>query len=188
MTALLVSVGIVALAEVGDKTQLLALVLAARYRAPVPIILGILAATLLNHTLAGALGTWLTGLLGPATGRWVLGLSFVAMGLWTLKPDTLGDARRYHERLGVFGATLVAFFVVEMGDKTQIATIALAARFHQLAAVVAGTTIGMLVANVPAVLLGDVAAHRLPVRLIHGVAAALFVALGILVLAMPGGG
>lgn len=184
MEAFLVSTGVVALAEIGDKTQLLALVLAARFRRPVPIILGILVATLLNHALAGALGAWIAGLLGPSLMRWILGGSFIAMGIWTLIPDRIDDeARPASPRLGVFGTTLVAFFLLEMGDKTQIATVALAANYASLVAVVAGTTLGMMISNVPAVLLGEVAARKLPMRLVHGLAALVFFVLGVLLLA-----
>jgi putative Ca2+/H+ antiporter (TMEM165/GDT1 family) len=183
LEALLVSTGIVALAEIGDKTQLLSFVLSARYREPLPICLGILVATLANHALAGAVGTWITTLLGPETMRWVLGLSFLAMAAWSLAPDKLDqDDARATTRWGVFGATLVAFFLVEMGDKTQVATVALAARYGEFLAVVGGTTLGMMIANVPAVLLGDRIADRLPVRLIHGIAAVVFAVLGVLVL------
>lgn len=183
MEAFLISTGIVALAEVGDKTQLLALVLAARYRRPLPIILGILAATLLNHALAGAVGAWIAAAVGPAMMRWILGVSFIAMGLWTLVPDHIDEEDRpAAPRLGVFGTTLIAFFLLEMGDKTQIATVALAAKYTSLAAVVGGTTLGMMISNVPAVLLGEVAARKLPMRLVHAVAAAIFFVLGALVL------
>jgi putative Ca2+/H+ antiporter (TMEM165/GDT1 family) len=186
--ALLVSTGVVALAEIGDKTQLLSLVLAARFRRPAPIVAGILVATLLNHALAGALGVWVTGRLGPELMRWILGASFLAMAAWTLVPDTLDDAPRSgFGRLGVFGSSLVSFFLLEMGDKTQVATIALAARFPSLSLVVAGTTLGMLLANVPAVLLGDRVATRLPLRCIRGAAAAVFALLGGLALASLGG-
>lgn len=178
LEAFLVSAGVVALAEFGDKTQLLAFVLAARFRKPVPIVLGILCATLFNHALAGALGSWITSLVAPSTLRIALGLSFIAMAIWTLVPDRLdeGDAKLPHA--GVFATTVVAFFAAEMGDKTQIATVALAARYHAFAWVVAGTTLGMMIANVPAVLVGGRLAHRLPLRLVHGVAAAIFAALG----------
>lgn len=182
MEAFLVSTGIVALAEIGDKTQLLALVLAARFRRPMPIILGILAATLLNHALAGAVGAWIAATLGPLAMRWILGLSFIAMAVWMLVPDRIEDEQQAAPRFGVFGTTLVAFFLLEMGDKTQIATIALAAKYDALVAVVAGTTLGMMLANVPAVLLGEVAARRLPMRLVHAVAAAIFLVLGVTVL------
>lgn len=183
MEAFLISTGIVALAEIGDKTQLLALVLAARYRKPWPIIFGILVATLANHALAGAVGNWITQTLGAGTMRWILGLSFIAMAIWTLIPDKLDDdTQPAGSRLGVFGATLVSFFLVEMGDKTQVATVALAARYPDFIAVVAGTTAGMMIANIPAVLIGERAAGRLPVRLIHGIAAAIFAALGVLAL------
>ena len=180
LEALLVSTGVVAVAEIGDKTQLLALVLAARFRKPVPIVLGILLATLANHALAGALGAWLIGALGPSLVRWVLGLSFLAMAAWALVPDKLEDeGERRTDRYGAFLATLVAFFLVEIGDKTQVATVALAARYDALATVVAGTTLGMMIANVPAVLLGEVAATRIPLRLVRGVAAAIFALLGL---------
>ncbi len=179
MEAFLVSTGIVALAEIGDKTQLLAFLLAAKFRRPVPIVLGILAATLANHAFAGAVGTWITTLMSPQALRWVLGISFIGMAIWTLIPDKLDDEETRLAKMGVFGTTLVAFFLAEMGDKTQIATVALAAQFQSLALVVAGTTLGMMIANVPAVLLGDRAAHRIPVRLVHGVAAVLFAILGV---------
>jgi putative Ca2+/H+ antiporter (TMEM165/GDT1 family) len=188
LEAFLVSTGVVALAEIGDKTQLLAFVLAAKFRRPLPIILGIFAATLANHALAGAVGAWITVVVGPVALRWTLGLSFLAMAAWTLIPDRL-DARDTRLRhAGVFGTTLVAFFLAEMGDKTQIATIALAAQYHAFAPVVAGTTLGMMIANVPAVLVGGRLAHRMPLRLMHGIAAAIFALLGIATLAGLGGG
>lgn len=179
MDAFLISTGIVALAEIGDKTQLLAFILAAKFRKPVPIVLGILIATLANHGFAGALGTWITSLLGPETLRWVLGVSFIAMAIWTLIPDKFDEEEAKLAKYGVFGTTLIAFFLAEMGDKTQVATIALAAQYQSLIAVVAGTTFGMMIANVPAVLLGDRIAQRIPVRLVHGIAAAIFAALGV---------
>jgi putative Ca2+/H+ antiporter (TMEM165/GDT1 family) len=179
MQAFLVSTGIVALAEIGDKTQLLAFMLAARFRRPLPIILGILAATLANHALAGAVGAWITRVLGPDVLRWILGVSFIAMAVWTLIPDRLDTGATRVPRAGVFGTTLVAFFLAEMGDKTQIATVALAAQYQAFAAVVAGTTLGMMIANVPAVLLGQRIAHRMPIRLVHAIAAAIFAAIGI---------
>ncbi len=182
MEAFLVSTGVVALAEIGDKTQLLALVLAARYRKPVPIVLGILVATLANHALAGAAGAWISALIGPGAMRWILGLSFIAMAAWTLVPDRYEDKAETAPRYGVFVTTLVAFFLLEMGDKTQIATVALAAKYSSLAAVVAGTTLGMMLANLPAVLLGDVAAKKLSLRVVHGIAAAIFLVLGVSVL------
>jgi putative Ca2+/H+ antiporter (TMEM165/GDT1 family) len=187
--ALLVSTGAVALAEIGDKTQLLSLVLAARYRKPVPIMLGVLAATLANHAFAGALGAWLGALITPTIMRWALAVSFVVMGLWVLIPDKL-DPRETnvpYGHFGVFGATLITFFLAEMGDKTQIATVALAARFHDFFGVVAGTTLGMMIANVPAILLGERFAHRLPTRVVHGIAAVLFVVLGTLAFLRIGG-
>ena len=188
LQALLVSTGVVALAEIGDKTQLLALVLAARYRKPVPIILGIFVATLLNHALAGVVGAWVAATVGPEWMRWILGVSFLAMAAWILVPDKVDDGEAVASpRHGVFHATLVAFFLLEMGDKTQIATVALAAQYADLWVVVAGTTLGMMIANVPAVLLGEVAATKLPMRLVHGIAAVLFLVLGVLVLAGVGG-
>ena len=186
MDAFLVSTAIVALAEIGDKTQLLAFILAAKFRRPWPIVLGILVATLANHAFAAAVGTWLTTLMGPQTLRWVLGLSFIAMAVWTLIPDKLDEDDAKLPRFGVFGATLIAFFLAEMGDKTQVATVALAAQYQMLVAVVAGTTLGMMIANVPAVLLGEVAARKLPMRLVHGIAAAIFLGLGIATLAGAG--
>ncbi len=183
MQALLVSTAIVALAEMGDKTQLLAFVLAARYRRPWAISLGILVATLANHAIAGAAGAWIASALGAQTLRWLLGASFLAMAAWALVPDKLDEGQaRTTSRFGVFGATLVAFFLVEIGDKTQLATVALAARFDSLVAVVLGTTLGMMIANVPAVLIGEKLAHRLPIRLIHRVVAAIFLLLGLLVI------
>ncbi len=180
--AFLVSTGVVALAEVGDKTQLLALVLAARYRKPAPIIFGILVATIVNHAVAGAVGAWVAALIGPVALRWVLGLSFIAMAIWTLVPDQIDDEQARPPRFGIFWTTALAFFVLEIGDKTQIATVALAAKYASLVAVVAGTTLGMMVANVPAVLLGEIAARKLPMRLVHAIAAAIFGVLGVLVL------
>lgn len=180
MEAFLVATGIVALAEIGDKTQLLAFILAARFRRPVPIILGILIATLANHGLAGALGSFITALLSPEILRWVLSLSFIAMAIWILIPDKLDETKPSLTRYGVFGTTLITFFLAEMGDKTQIATIALAAQYHHATIViVAGTTLGMMIANVPAVLLGDRIAHRIPIRLVHSFAAAIFAALSL---------
>ena len=179
LDAFLMSTGIVALAEIGDKTQLLAFMLAARFRRPWPIILGIFVATVANHAFAGAVGTWITRMVGPDVLRWVLGLSFLAMAVWTLIPDKLDDEALATPRLGVLGTTIVAFFLAEMGDKTQVATVALAAQYDALVAVVIGTTLGMMIANVPAVLAGDRIAGRIPVRLVHGIAAALFALLGI---------
>jgi len=182
LEAFLVSAGIVALAEIGDKTQLLALVLAARYRRPAPVILGILAATLANHALAAWLGAGVAAALGPEALRWVLGLSFLAMAAWTLIPDKLEKEKPQSARLGAFAATLLAFFLVEMGDKTQIATAALAARYASIAAVVAGTTLGMMLADVPAVYFGERVLRRVPARTMHRVAAASFALLGALAL------
>lgn len=179
MEAFLVSTGVVALAEVGDKTQLLAFMLAARFRKPMPIIWGILIATLANHAIAGGVGIWITRLLTPEILRWLLGLSFLAMAVWVLVPDKLDDGETAHTGYGVFGTTVIAFFLAEMGDKTQFATVALAAQYQAVIAVVMGTTLGMMIANVPAVLLGDRIANHLHVRLVHGLAAILFAALGI---------
>ena len=186
--AFAVSTGVVALGEMGDKTQLLALLLAARFRAPRPIILGILVATALNHTLAAALGSWLTHWLDPQWLRWGLGASFIAVALWLLIPDRAGDATegRGSGRLGVFGVTTLAFFLAEMGDKTQIATVMLAARYDALLTVTAGTTLGMMIANVPAVLLGERAVKFVPIAWVHGIAAAVFAALGVAILAGVG--
>lgn len=183
MEAVLVSTAVVALAEIGDKTQLLAFVLAARFRRPVPIIAGIALATLVNHGLAGALGAWITTVMSPQVLRWAVGLSFLGMAIWTLVPDEIGDDEaRLAQRLGVFGTTLVTFFLAEMGDKTQVATIALAAHFSAPVLVVVGTTAGMLIADVPAVFVGDRFAARIPMRLVHGIAAGLFAILGLVAL------
>jgi Ca2+/H+ antiporter, TMEM165/GDT1 family len=180
LESLLISMGVVALAEIGDKTQLLALVLAARFRKPVPIIAGIFGATLFNHALAGALGAWLMGAVSPAILRWVLGLSFIGMALWTMIPDEIEeDEARVAGKLGVFGATLLTFFIVEMGDKTQLATVAMAAHFGAPVLVVAGTTLGMLLADVPAVLVGEKLAAEVSMKLVHSIAAAIFLILGL---------
>ena len=182
MEAFLVSTGVVALGEIGDKTQLLAMLLAARFRRPLPIVLGILVATLANHALAGAVGGAVARALGPSLLRWVIGLSFIAMAVWMLIPDQAEEVEGGRPRFGVFGTTVVAFFLAEMGDKTQIATVALAARYSELVAVVAGTTLGMMLANVPAVYLGDRAAKAIPMKLVHAVSAAIFALLGFLTL------
>lgn len=180
MEALLVSIGVVALAEIGDKTQLLAFILAARFKKPLPIIAGILVATLVNHGLAGALGAWITTVLTPEVLRWVLGASFLAMAVWTLIPDKIEeDETRVSTRFGVFGATLITFFLAEMGDKTQVATVALAAHYAAPLLVVLGTTLGMLVADVPAVFVGNKLAAKIPMKLVHGIAAAVFAVLGV---------
>lgn len=179
MEAFLISTGIVALAEIGDKTQLLAFILAAKFRKPVPIVLGILVATLANHGFAGAVGSWITTLMGPETLRWVLGVSFIAMAGWTLIPDKFDEEDAKLARFGVFTTTLIAFFLAEMGDKTQVATVALAAQYQSLVAVVAGTTLGMMVANVPAVIMGDKIADKMPVKLVHRIAAVIFAVLGV---------
>ncbi|MEY3201488.1 MAG: hypothetical protein RIR70_1038 [Pseudomonadota bacterium] len=187
MEALLISTGVVALAEIGDKTQLLSLVLAARFRKHIPIILGIFAATLINHGLAGAVGAWLTSLIGPDALRWVLGLSFIAMAAWILIPDKLDDEDARTPKFGVFMTTFVAFFIAEMGDKTQIATVMLAARYAEVVWVVLGTTLGMMIANVPAVLLGEGVAKRVPLKVVHAIAAFIFAVLGVMVIMNTGG-
>jgi putative Ca2+/H+ antiporter (TMEM165/GDT1 family) len=186
MEAFLVSMGVVALSEIGDKTQLLALMLAARYRRPVPIILGIAVATLFNHTIAGAIGAWITTVVGEQVLRWILGASFLAMAVWVLIPDKLDKDDAKSLRLGVFGTTVLTFFLAEIGDKTQIATVALAAKYATMIPVVAGTTLGMLLADVPAVLLGSRAATKIPHKLVHSIAACMFAVLGVLVLANAG--
>ena len=182
MEALLVSTGVVALAEIGDKTQLLALILAARYRKPVPIAFGILIATLINHGLAAWLGTLAAQWLGPDAMRWILGLGFLAMAGWCLIPDKAEDGPRAAARAGAFVATLIAFFLLEIGDKTQLATVALAARFHDVALVTAGTTLGMMLVNVPAVLCGGGIARLVPLKPIRIAAACLFAILGAMAL------
>ncbi|SHN43179.1 Putative Ca2+/H+ antiporter, TMEM165/GDT1 family [Duganella sacchari] len=179
MEAFLVSTGIVALAEIGDKTQLLAFVLAARFRRPLPIVAAIFVATIANHAFAAAIGTWITSLMGPDLLRWVLGASFLAMAAWTLVPDKLDEDEAQLAKYGVFLTTLIAFFLAEMGDKTQVATVALAARYHSMVAVVCGTTLGMMLANVPAVYFGDKIANKVSLKLVHGIAAVIFAALGV---------
>ena len=187
MQAFLIATGLVALAEIGDKTQLLAFMLAARFKRPVPIVLGIFVATVLNHAAAGAVGSWLTGVIGPVALRWILGLSFIAMAGWMLIPDKLDEDAAPKPGHGVFVTTVIAFFLAEMGDKTQIATVALAARFPaDFIGVVAGTTAGMMVANVPAVLVGGKLAEKLPVTLVHRVAAVIFLVLGVATLVAGG--
>lgn len=183
MTATLISTGVVALAEIGDKTQLLAFILAAKFRKPLPIIAAIFVATLLNHGLAGAIGVWITHWVPADVLRWILGIGFLLMAAWTLIPDKLDDDPTTLAQLSIFTTTFIAFFLAEMGDKTQIATVALAARYPHYLAVVVGTTLGMLIANVPAVLLGERLANRLPTRWVHGVAAAIFAVLGVATLA-----
>lgn len=189
MESLLVSTGVVALAEIGDKTQLLAFILAARFKKPVPIILGILVATLINHGLAGALGAWITSAVTPEILRWVLGLSFIGMAIWTMIPDKIEEEEtKVAQKFGVFGATLITFFLAEMGDKTQIATVAMAAHYAAPLLVVIGTTLGMLIADVPAVLIGDKLANKIPMKLVHSIAAAIFAILGIATLLGAGSG
>ena len=188
MEPFFISTAIVALAEMGDKTQLLALVLAARFRKPWPIVLGILVATMANHGLAGAVGAWVTTFVGPQMLRWILGASFIAMAVWMLVPDKLdeGDADGT-PRWGVFGTTLVAFFLAEMGDKTQIATVMLAAQYNAYLAVVTGTTLGMMLANAPVVWLGERITRKVPIRAVHLVSAAIFAVLGLAALLAPAG-
>jgi Ca2+/H+ antiporter, TMEM165/GDT1 family len=180
MESLLVSTGVVALAEMGDKTQLLAFILAARFKKPLPIILGIFVATVINHGLAGALGVWITAHINPEILRWILGISFIAMAIWTLIPDKIEEEEtQIAKTFGIFGATFITFFLAEMGDKTQIATIAMAAHYSSAILVVIGTTLGMLIADVPAVFLGDKFAAKISMKWVHGIAAAIFVLLGI---------
>jgi Ca2+/H+ antiporter, TMEM165/GDT1 family len=180
MEALLVSTGVVALAEIGDKTQLLAFILAARFKKPIPIIAGILCATIVNHGLAGALGAWITTTVSPDILRWILGASFIGMAVWTMIPDKIEEEEtQVARKFGVFGATLITFFLAEMGDKTQIATVAMAAHYPNPLMVVAGTTLGMLLADVPAVFIGDKLASKIPMRLVHSIAAAIFAVLGV---------
>ncbi len=183
MDSLFISTGVVALAEMGDKTQLLAFILAARFKKPLPIILGILAATIINHGLAGALGAWITSVLDPDVLRWILGASFIAMAIWTLIPDKIEEEEtQVAKHLGVFGATFITFFLAEMGDKTQIATIALAAHYAAPLSVVVGTTLGMLIADVPAVFVGNKFAAKIPMKLVHTIAAGIFAVMGVLTL------
>ena len=183
MEALLTSMGVVALAEIGDKTQLLAFVLAARFKKPLPIIAAIFCATIVNHGLAGAVGAWITSTLTPETLRWVVGLSFIGMAIWTMIPDKIEEEEtQVANHLGVFGATLVTFFLAEMGDKTQIATVAMAAHFPNPVMVVIGTTLGMLIADVPAVFVGDRFSKKIPMKLVHAIAAAMFAVMGVLAL------
>jgi Ca2+/H+ antiporter, TMEM165/GDT1 family len=182
MEAFLVSTGVAALAEIGDKSQLLVLALAARYRRPMPIILAILAATILNHTAAGAAGVWLASTVNPVFMRWILALSFIGIAIWTLIPDRSREPVPHTPRFGVFGTTLGAFFLLEMGDKTQFAAIALSAKYGSLLAVVAGTTVGILLADVPVVLLSSAAAGQLPLKSVNRVAAAMFLVLGVMAL------
>jgi Ca2+/H+ antiporter, TMEM165/GDT1 family len=182
-----VSAGVVGLAELGDKTQLLALVLAARFRAPLPVIAGILTATFANHLAAGAIGTALAAYISPAVMRWAVALSFFATAIWTFVPDKQPSGESEGSRFGAFGTTVVSFFLAEIGDKTQIATVALAANYRSLLPVVAGTTAGMLLANVPVVLVGGAVATRLPIKLLNRIAAAAFVLLGVLTLLGHGG-
>ncbi|MDT8990636.1 TMEM165/GDT1 family protein [Curvibacter sp. APW13] len=180
MESLLVSTGVVALAEIGDKTQLLAFILAARFKKPLPIVAGILVATLLNHGMAGALGAWITATISPEVLRWVLAASFLGMAVWTLIPDKIEEEEtQVAQRFGVFGATLITFFLAEMGDKTQIATVAMAAHYPDPVLVVAGTTLGMLIADVPAVFAGDKLASKIPMKLVHTIAAGIFALLGV---------
>lgn len=188
MDAFLVSTGIVGLAEIGDKTQLLAFLLAARFRRPLPIVLGIFVATVANHAFAAAVGALVSELLGAGVMRWVLGVSFLAMAAWIMIPDEIDAEEAQLAKYGVFLTTLIAFFVAEMGDKTQVATVALAARYESMAAIVAGTTFGMMLANVPAVYFGERIANRVPLKLVHGIAALIFAVLGIATLLGMGEG
>ena len=182
MEAFLVSITTIAIAEIGDRTQLLSLLLAARYRRPWPIVAGILCATLANHALAGALGAKFGSLLKPQVLDVTVAISMIGMALWTLKPDKLDDDAKPSGPQGAFLATVTSFFIAEIGDKTQIATLALGAAYPSLVGVVAGTTAGMMIANVPVVFMGKAFADRLPLKAIHYGAAALFLVLGILFL------
>ncbi len=189
MESLFVSTGVVALAEIGDKTQLLAFILAARFKKPLPIVMGILVATVINHGLAGALGSWITSTLSPEVLRWVLGASFIGMAIWTMIPDKIEEEEtQVAQRFGIFGATFITFFLAEMGDKTQIATVAMAAHYAAPLLVVIGTTLGMLIADVPAVFAGDKLAHKIPMKLVHSIAAAVFALLGVATLMGVGSG
>ena len=180
MESLFVSTGLVALAEIGDKTQLLAFILATRFKKPFPIISGILLATILNHSLAGVIGAWIVSSLSPGTLHWILGLSFIAMAAWTLIPDKLEENKTSSlKNLGVFGTTAITFFLAEMGDKTQLATVAMVAHYANPIPVVIGTTLGMLVADVPAVFIGDKLGEKLPMRLIRTIVAIIFAALAV---------
>ena len=179
MEAFLISTGIVGLAEIGDKTQLLAFLLAAKFRKPLPIVLAIFVATIANHAFAAAVGAWITSMLGPDVLRWVLGVSFLAMAAWTLIPDKLDEDETKLAKYGVFLTTLIAFFMAEMGDKTQVATVALAARYQELTAVVAGTTLGMMLANVPVVFLGERITRLVPLHWVHRICAVIFVGLAV---------
>ena len=182
MEAFLVSAGLVAIAEIGDKTQLLAMLLATRYRRPLPIIAGILVATLANHALAASVGAAVAAWLGPDAMRWIVGGLFIAMAGWCLIPDKPDEGPKATGHIGAFVATTIAFFLVEIGDKTQIATVALAAQFHSIVWVVLGTTIGMMLANVPVVYLGDALIKRVPMQWVRIVAALAFAVLGVYVL------
>jgi Ca2+/H+ antiporter, TMEM165/GDT1 family len=180
MEALLVSTGVVTLAEIGDKAQLLAFILAARFKKPLPTIAGILVATLANHGLAGALGAWITAAINPRVLRWLLGLSFLAMAIWTMIPDEIeNDETQVARRFAIFGATLITCFLAEMGDKTQLATVAMVAHYGTPVLVVIGTTLGMLLEDVPAVFVGNKLAAKIPMKPVHSVAAAIFALLGI---------
>lgn len=182
MYEFLLSTAIVALAEMGDKTQLLALLLAARFRKPTPILIAILLATLINHGLSAALGQWVTTVIGPEILLWIVSVGFIGMAIWMLIPDELGDENdsiNKWQKYGVFGATFVLFFLAEIGDKTQIATVALAARFDSVLWVMMGTTVGMMIANAPAVFIGDKLANELPIGLIHKIGASIFLIIGI---------
>ncbi len=182
-SALLISTVVIAFAEIGDKTQLLAFLLASRFKKPIPIILGITLATLINHGLAGLVGSWVTANINPEVLRWALGASFIAMAIWTLIPDTIQETdTKLSTKLGVFGITLITFFLAEMGDKTQIATVAMSIHYADVLMVVAGTTLGMLIADVPAVFVGDKLAEKIPVKWVHRIAASLFMLLGVVTL------
>jgi len=183
MEAFLVSVVAIFIGEIGDKTQLLALLLAARFKRPLPIVLGILVATVSNHVLAALLGSWVASHIAPDLLRWALGISFLAISAWTLKPDEIDESDLTQGKYGVFAITVATFFLAEVGDKTQIATMALAARYHDIVMVVAGSTLGMMLADVPAVFLGKVASPNFPFKWVRRAAALIFAVLGLAVLA-----
>lgn len=186
MEAFLISIGVVVLAEFGDKTQLLALILATRFKKPLPIILGIFFATGLNHCLAGAVGMWISTIITPKMLRWTLGISFICMAFWTLIPDKIDhDEGQLGKNLGVFGATFLTFFLAEMGDKTQIATISLTAHYSAPLLVISGTTLGMLIADIPAVFIGNTFAEKIPMKLVHSIAAIIFLMFGLFTLIQP---
>jgi putative Ca2+/H+ antiporter (TMEM165/GDT1 family) len=187
MEALLTSTAVVALAEIGDKTQLLAILLATRFKKPVPIILGIFFATIANHFLAALLGSQVAAILDGQWFRYLIATSFIGMAIWTLIPDKIDDLDEKPARFGTFLTTVIAFFLVEMGDKTQIATVALGARFHDVLHVTMGTTLGMMLANVPAVFVGHELLKHVPLNVVRVIAALLFLIIGAWLLVQTAG-